>query len=57
MEDEWILQREPGDTDEDYRAAVEFWRREFNRTDRNGVSVSEHLKSGRAVLVEMVLPE
>lgn len=48
--DEWILER-----DEEYREAAAFWRRELSRTDRKGISISEHLKAGRAVLIELEL--
>jgi len=51
--DEWILERERWENDEEYREAAAFCRRELSRTDRKGISVSEHLKAGRAVLIEL----
>jgi len=48
-----ILERERWESDEEYREAAAFCRRELSRTDRKGISVSEHLKAGRAVLIEL----
>ena len=53
--DEWILERERWGSDEEYRDAAAFWRRELSRTDRKGISISAHLKAGRAVLIELEL--
>jgi hypothetical protein len=53
--DEWILERERWESDEEYHEAAAFWRRELSHTDRKGISITEHLKAGRAVLIELKL--
>jgi hypothetical protein len=52
---EWILDREHWESDEESREAAAFWRRKLRRTDRDGISISQHLKAGRAVLIELKL--
>jgi hypothetical protein len=50
IDDDWILNREPGESDESRRAAVEFWRKLFRlAAERDGVSVIDRLMAGQAV--------
>jgi hypothetical protein len=50
-DDHWVLDRDPDESDEDYAARAGFWRRELARLV-DGMSISGHLKAGRAVLID-----
>jgi len=54
--DKWVLERLPGESDDEYREAAEFWRRELAQLV-DGVSISDHLEAGRAVLIDARGPE